>query len=157
MTPAELALWLAAAENVDAIATLLESGDLRMVYCANGYTVLRTHFELRHAIRSRLSSYSAAELGLILPTHFYQPAASVRPFLCNPNERLSNVKMQGAVTKSMPERGFYFITGDDGISYFLHAAELERSGLNQPATGARLSFDIEMREKGPRAVNVEVA
>jgi cold shock CspA family protein len=24
-------------------------------------------------------------------------------------------------------------------------------------TGARLSFDIEMREKGPRAVNVSVA
>lgn len=43
MTPAQLALWLSSAENVDAIATLLESGDLQMVYCASGYTVLRTH------------------------------------------------------------------------------------------------------------------
>jgi hypothetical protein len=46
MTPAELALWLAAVENVDALATLLESGDLRMVSCASGYTVLRTHLNI---------------------------------------------------------------------------------------------------------------
>jgi hypothetical protein len=42
-TPATLAIWLNSAENVDAIATLLESGDLRLVECANGATVLRTH------------------------------------------------------------------------------------------------------------------
>jgi hypothetical protein len=42
-TPAELALWLASAENVDAVATLLESGDLRLVECATGATILRTH------------------------------------------------------------------------------------------------------------------
>jgi cold shock CspA family protein len=67
------------------------------------------------------------------------------------------MKMQGEVTKSMPDREFYFITGDDGISYFLHIAELEKAGLNQPATGDRLSFDVEMRQKGPPAVRVEVA
>ena len=65
--------------------------------------------------------------------------------------------MQGEVTKTMPERGFFFVTGDDGISYFLHAAELEKAGLNQPAIGNRLAFDVEQRQKGPRAVNVEVA
>jgi hypothetical protein len=42
-TPRELALWLNSAENVDAIATLLESRDLRLVQCATGATVLRTH------------------------------------------------------------------------------------------------------------------
>jgi hypothetical protein len=43
LTPSELALWLASAENVDAICTLLESGDVRLVLCATGETVLRTH------------------------------------------------------------------------------------------------------------------
>jgi hypothetical protein len=42
-TPSELALWLAAPDNVDAIATLLESGDLKLVQCATGATVLKTH------------------------------------------------------------------------------------------------------------------
>lgn len=43
MTPSQLALWLSVPENVDAIAVLLESGDFRMVECATGATVLRTH------------------------------------------------------------------------------------------------------------------
>jgi hypothetical protein len=42
-TPATLAIWLKSAENVDAIATLLESGDLKLVLTASGETVLRTH------------------------------------------------------------------------------------------------------------------
>ena len=42
-TPATLAIWLNSAENVDAIATLLTSGDLRLVLTATGETVLRTH------------------------------------------------------------------------------------------------------------------
>jgi hypothetical protein len=42
-TASELALWLKSAENVDALATLLESGDLTLVLCDSGSTVLRTH------------------------------------------------------------------------------------------------------------------
>jgi hypothetical protein len=42
-TPSTLSLWLKSADNVDAIATLVTSGDLRLVECATGATVLRTH------------------------------------------------------------------------------------------------------------------
>jgi hypothetical protein len=44
-TPATLAVWLRATpENVDAIATLVASGDLRFAeYPGGGETVLRTH------------------------------------------------------------------------------------------------------------------
>jgi hypothetical protein len=42
-TPATLAIWLASAENVDAICTLLESGDLKLVQLSTGATALRTH------------------------------------------------------------------------------------------------------------------
>jgi hypothetical protein len=42
-TPAELSIWLKSAEAVDALATLIESGDLKLIECATGYTCLRTH------------------------------------------------------------------------------------------------------------------
>jgi cold shock CspA family protein len=67
------------------------------------------------------------------------------------------VKLQGTVTKVVEGRGFYFITGDDGIQYFLHISEMEKAGLNEPAVGARLAFDVQANSKGPRAINVEVA
>ena len=43
MTPSELALWISTPENLDAITTLLESGDLKLVLTATGETVLKTH------------------------------------------------------------------------------------------------------------------
>jgi hypothetical protein len=43
MSAAELALWISVPEHCDAICTLLESGDLKLVECAGGLTVLRTH------------------------------------------------------------------------------------------------------------------
>jgi hypothetical protein len=43
-TPSELALWLRSSENLDAVCTLLTSGDLRLVdYPGGGLTVLRSH------------------------------------------------------------------------------------------------------------------
>jgi hypothetical protein len=43
MTPAELSLWISTPEHRDAICSLLESGDLKLVECATGATVLRAH------------------------------------------------------------------------------------------------------------------
>jgi len=68
------------------------------------------------------------------------------------------VKIQGTVTKVVAGRGFYFITGDDAAQYFLHISEMERAGLNEPAIGDRLSFDVQVNNKGPRVgVAVPVA
>jgi hypothetical protein len=41
-TPSELALWLRSAENLDAVCALVTSGDLKLVECVGGTTVLRT-------------------------------------------------------------------------------------------------------------------
>lgn len=60
------------------------------------------------------------------------------------------MKIQGTVTKVVAGRGFYFITGDDAAQYFLHISEMERAGLNEPAIGDRLSFDVQVNNKGPR-------
>ena len=68
------------------------------------------------------------------------------------------MKIQGTVTKVVAGRGFYFITGDDAAQYFLHISEMERAGLNEPAIGDRLSFDVQVNNKGPRVgVAVPVA
>jgi hypothetical protein len=43
-TPSELSLWISTPEHLDALCTLLESGDLRLVdYPGGGSTVLKTH------------------------------------------------------------------------------------------------------------------
>ena len=68
------------------------------------------------------------------------------------------MKIQGTVTKVVAGRGFYFITGDDAAQYFLHISEMERAGLNEPAIGDGLSFDVQVNNKGPRVgVAVPVA
>jgi hypothetical protein len=42
-TPVTLAIWLAVPEDAEAVAVLLESGDFKMVECAGGLIVARTH------------------------------------------------------------------------------------------------------------------
>jgi cold shock protein len=64
----------------------------------------------------------------------------------------------GTVKKVVPERGFGFITADDGKDYFFHrsvvAPPLEFDRL---AGGEKVQFEIEQDPKGPRARNVEAA
>ena len=64
----------------------------------------------------------------------------------------------GTVKKVIAERGFGFIAAEDGKDYFFH-----RGGLPAPLAfdrltgGERVSFEIEQRPKGPRAVQVSAA
>jgi len=62
----------------------------------------------------------------------------------------------GTVKKLVSERGFGFITGDDGQEYFFH-----RSGVagdfDSLRGGEKVSFEIERGQKGPRATSVKVA
>ena len=64
----------------------------------------------------------------------------------------------GTVKKVVTERGFGFITSDDGRDYFFH-----RSAVTAPldfdrlAGGEQVRFEIEQDAKGPRARNVEAA
>jgi CspA family cold shock protein len=64
----------------------------------------------------------------------------------------------GTVKKVVADRGFGFIAGEDGKEYFFH-----RGGVQSPldfdslAGGERVSFQIEVSPKGPRAVQVSAA
>jgi len=64
----------------------------------------------------------------------------------------------GTIKKVVSDRGFGFISGEDGKEYFFH-----RGGLQAPldfdrrAGGERVSFVIEESPKGPRAGQVSAA
>jgi CspA family cold shock protein len=64
----------------------------------------------------------------------------------------------GTVKKVVAERGFGFISAEDGKEYFFH-----RGGLLAPLDfdrlvgGERVSFEIETSPKGPRAIQVSAA
>ncbi|MFQ6613010.1 MAG: cold-shock protein [Fidelibacterota bacterium] len=61
----------------------------------------------------------------------------------------------GTVKEYNRERGFGFISGDDGDDYFVHLSglgpKLKTTGLRP---GQRVAFDIDFDMKGERAINV---
>ena len=64
----------------------------------------------------------------------------------------------GTVKKLVSERGFGFITGDDGKDYFFHRSSLAPSlDFDRLAGGEKVQFEIESDPKGARARTVELA
>jgi cold shock protein len=64
-------------------------------------------------------------------------------------------RMSGTIKKLVADRGFGFITADDGTDYFFHrSGSLEFDRLE---TGVKVSFVTEPSPKGPRATNVRLA
>jgi CspA family cold shock protein len=43
---------------------------------------------------------------------------------------------------------------DNGKDLFVHHTGIEADGFKSPAEGAKVSFDAESGDKGPKAVNV---
>ena len=64
----------------------------------------------------------------------------------------------GTVKKVQSDRGFGFITAEDGQEYFFHRSSLD-SSLNFDSLngGESVSFEVEASDKGPRANRVRAA
>ena len=61
----------------------------------------------------------------------------------------------GRVKKVVSDRGFGFITGEDGKDYFFHRDGLSASlDFDRLTGGEKVSFDVESSPRGPRATNV---
>lgn len=72
-------------------------------------------------------------------------------------ERATNVAQNGTIKRLVMDRGFGFLSGDDGKEYFFHRSSVEGSfeGLQE---GQKVTFDVESNApKGPRASRVRVA
>jgi len=62
--------------------------------------------------------------------------------------------MDGTVKWFNGTKGFGFITGDDGVDYFVHFSAISMDGFKVLDEGQRVAFDAEMGTKGMQAVNV---
>jgi CspA family cold shock protein len=55
------------------------------------------------------------------------------------------------------EKGFGFITPDEGSKdLFVHHSSIEADGYRSLAEGARVEYESEQGDKGPKAINVRV-
>lgn len=64
----------------------------------------------------------------------------------------------GTIKKVVSDRGFGFITAEDGQEYFFHRSGMDASlGFDSLGGGERVTFDIEQSPKGPRANRVRLA
>lgn len=61
---------------------------------------------------------------------------------------------QGTVKWFNDQKGFGFITADDGLDYFVHHSSILGNGFKTLFEGAEVQFSIEKSEKGLRAVQV---
>ena len=64
--------------------------------------------------------------------------------------------MKGEIKKVIRERGFGFISAEDGREVFFHSSALEGIDFDALEEGTGVEFTEERGPKGPRAVNVRM-
>ncbi len=62
--------------------------------------------------------------------------------------------MNGTVKWFNPEKGFGFITSEDGTDVFAHFSQIQKDGFKTLDEGERVSFDVTQGAKGPQAENI---
>ncbi len=64
------------------------------------------------------------------------------------------MSFQGTVKWFNKDKGYGFITKDDGQDIFVHYSGIKREGYRTLEEGERVSFDVVKGEKGFQAENV---
>ncbi len=64
--------------------------------------------------------------------------------------------MQGTVKWFNSEKGFGFITGEDGADVFAHFSQINSSGYKSLEEGQKVSYDVVKGPKGPQAENITI-
>ena len=63
----------------------------------------------------------------------------------------------GTVKWFSDEKGFGFITPDEGSKdLFVHHTSIEADGYRSLAEGAKVEYESEQGDKGPKAINVRL-
>ena len=63
----------------------------------------------------------------------------------------------GTVKWFSEKKGYGFIEKEDGSDVFVHHSGINGNGFKSLYDGDQVTFDIEQGQKGPSAVNVNVA
>ena len=62
--------------------------------------------------------------------------------------------MNGKVKWFNAEKGYGFITGEDGQDVFVHFSAIQAEGFKSLDEGQEVSFDVQDGARGPQAANV---
>lgn len=63
--------------------------------------------------------------------------------------------MNGTVKWFNGDKGFGFITSEEGNDVFVHYSQIQKDGYKTLAEGERVTFDVVEGAKGPQAENVQ--
>ncbi|KFZ27687.1 MAG: Cold shock-like protein CspD [Candidatus Izimaplasma bacterium HR2] len=63
--------------------------------------------------------------------------------------------MTGKVKWFNSEKGYGFITTDEGQDIFAHYSQIQKDGFKSLDENERVSFDVVDGDKGPQASNIE--
>jgi len=64
--------------------------------------------------------------------------------------------MNGTVKWFNGEKGFGFITGEDGNDVFAHFSQIQKDGYKSLEEGQKVSYEVVKGPKGPQAENIVV-
>lgn len=64
--------------------------------------------------------------------------------------------MSGTVKWFNSDKGFGFITGDNGNDVFAHYSQIQSDGFKTLEEGQAVTFDVVQGPKGPQAENIVV-
>ncbi|SHG92475.1 cold-shock DNA-binding protein family [Anaerosphaera aminiphila DSM 21120] len=64
--------------------------------------------------------------------------------------------MKGKVKWFNGEKGFGFITTEEGNDVFAHFTQIQRDGFKTLDEGQDVEFDVVEKEKGPQAENIVI-
>jgi CspA family cold shock protein len=85
-----------------------------------------------------------------------RPSFSVHSLRGSQHMSMEVAMATGTVKWFSDDKGFGFITPDDGSKeLFVHHSAIGGEGFRSLSEGAKVSFDAEAGDKGPRAVNVQ--
>lgn len=65
--------------------------------------------------------------------------------------------MNGKVKWFNAEKGYGFITGEDGKDVFAHFSQIQVEGYKTLEEGQEVTFDVAQGQKGPQAENIQLA
>lgn len=65
--------------------------------------------------------------------------------------------MNGTVKWFNPEKGFGFITAENGTDVFAHFSQINIDGFKTLEEGQKVTFDVTDGQKGPQAENITIA
>ncbi|MCH3963640.1 MAG: cold-shock protein [Clostridium sp.] len=64
--------------------------------------------------------------------------------------------MSGTVKWFNGEKGYGFITGEDGKDVFAHFSQINADGYKTLEEGQKVSYDVVQGQKGPQAENITI-